>query len=515
MRASRRESDLLTPEVHRRAVVAISPPAKAHSVLRRLAFVLSALVLVLVFGVGRAPAAKPPQTVRWGQSVPAAQVGAYYFDGWSGPLTNFHFDGLVRPGANGQFPERQPLSGWRDNTVESMRTQLSWARQDGISFFAFDWYGNDIDPLLNVAHDNYLKMRDHQGVGFAVAYVNNDPFGISPDNWPAAVEKWVTEDFLNPDYVRVDGKPLFIVLDTVAFRQQWGDANGVNSALAALQGAAKRHGLPGVFIIGDRASDWISVQCFPICESWQDGGPGGLVAERYDALSDFAYSWIVEPLDGPRPYADLVEAETRAWNTFADRSARPYVPAITDGWAPQPWNERYDGRLLVSFTRTPAEVGGFLQQAINWLQTHPTMKVGAMSARPLVLLESWNELGEGSYVLPTRADGYTYGQALANALGIPWRTFHPRHFVLAKLAKRLVAGALIVDDGWTPCDVDELVIQRRAARAWIAVSRTNTRPGGSFSIRLPKRPGEYRLRAAPTIRYQQRCGGSMSVTLPR
>ena len=467
-----------------------------------------------MIGVGRAPAAKPPRTLGSAQSLAAAQVGAYYFDGWSGPLTNFHFDGLVRPGPNGQFSERQPLSGWRDNTLESMRTQLSWARQDGISFFAFDWYGNDIDPLLNVAHDNYLKLRDHQGVGFALAYVNNGPFGISPDQWPAAVERWVTEDFVNPDYVRIDGKPLFIVLDTVAFRQQWGDANGVNSALAALQSAAKRHGLPGVFIIGDRVSDWISVQCFPICESWQDGGPGGLVAEHYDAISDFNYPWIVEPVDGPRPYGDAVAAETRAWNTFAERSARPYIPSIMDGWAPQPWNERFDGRLLVSFTRTPAEVGGFLQDAIGWVQTHPTMSVGATPSRPLVLLESWNEQGEGSYVLPTSADGYSYGQALASTLGLPWNTLHNRHFGVVRLTRRLAAGTLVVDDSWTPCDVDELVVQRRAAHHWIAMGTTKTKPGGSFSLRL-LRPGEYRFWAPRTIRYQQTCGESASVTLRR
>ena len=45
---------------------------------------------------------------------PSARVGMNYFDGWSGPLDNFHFNGLVRPGANGKFPGREPLSGWSD-----------------------------------------------------------------------------------------------------------------------------------------------------------------------------------------------------------------------------------------------------------------------------------------------------------------------------------------------------------------------------------------------------------------
>ena len=44
-----------------------------------------------------------------------ARLGAYYFDGWSGPLTNFHFQGLPL----GPFQDRQPLSGGR--TTASVR----------------------------------------------------------------------------------------------------------------------------------------------------------------------------------------------------------------------------------------------------------------------------------------------------------------------------------------------------------------------------------------------------------
>jgi len=37
-------------------------------------------------------------------------------------------------------------------------------------------------------------------------------------------------------------------------------------------------------------------------------------------------------------------------------------------------------------------------------------------APPLVLIEAWNELGEGSFVVPTAADGTTYGDAIAAML---------------------------------------------------------------------------------------------------
>src|SRR5438067_4823272 len=146
--------------------------------MRRLLIAAASLALLgVIVAVGHAspgPAA-------------SARVGAYYFDGWSGPLSNYHFEGLAWPGRNGQFPGRRPLSGWRDDSLDAMEAQLRWAHADGIGFFVFDWYWFNPDPTgngpINMAHDNYLKLADHDGVGYALLYVNQDPFGAPPAEW--------------------------------------------------------------------------------------------------------------------------------------------------------------------------------------------------------------------------------------------------------------------------------------------------------------------------------------------
>lgn len=391
-----------------------------------------------------------------------------------------------------------------------MRTQLTWARQAGISFFVFDWYYNP-DPgngPINMAHDNYVRLRAHQGVGFALLYVNQDVFVIPRNDWAAAVEKWARADFTNPDYVRVDGKPLLVILDSTAFREEWGGPAGVNEALSTLRDAAKRHGLPGVFVAGARYTDWLNFECFPTCEA-TDGGPQGLVTERYDAVTDFAYPWAVEPVDGARPYGDVVAAEKRNLDRFGQTMRVPYIPTVMDGWDPRPWNERYGGFLLTWFTRSPAEVRGFVKDAVDWAALHP------LSSSPIVLMQSWNELGEGAYVLPTDEDGYTYLQAIADAVRLPWSTVHSRRIV-ASIGKRgTIAGRLAVDDGWTPCDVERLSLQRQTARGWLTLRAFATKPGGAFSVALPARRGRYRLTAPRTIRYQQTCGAAKSVGVPR
>jgi hypothetical protein len=106
-----------------------------------------------------------------------ARVGAYYFDGWSGPLTNPHFDGLVA----GPYQDRQPLTGWRDNDPCVIEQQLVWAREFGLSFFVYDWYfkAKEFSPTenLNSAIELTHALPDRHGMQYAILYVNHPPSG--------------------------------------------------------------------------------------------------------------------------------------------------------------------------------------------------------------------------------------------------------------------------------------------------------------------------------------------------
>ncbi len=123
------------------------------------------------------PAAPPPAVCSVASATSASaqtrvRLGAYYFDGWSGPLTNFHFDGLV----NGPYQDREPLSGWQDNAACAVEQQLAWAHSFSIDFFVFDWYfnttvndpGEDLNSALKFTH----AMPNRHGMQFAILYVN-------------------------------------------------------------------------------------------------------------------------------------------------------------------------------------------------------------------------------------------------------------------------------------------------------------------------------------------------------
>ena len=241
-------------------------------------------------------------------------------------------------------------------------------------------------------------------------YTNHDPFQVPPEEWPDVVEQWVTY-MQDPDYVRVDGKLIFVILNTVEMRRTFGGPDGVRAAFDLLRQTALRHGLPGVFVVGGVN---LPPAAYPM-NRFPD--LAGLPREGYDALSQYAYPWASGIIHGAKPYSDLVRSGEWIWEQFSQRSGLPYIADVMAGWDPRPWNERdpWEGRLLW-FERTPEQFGAFVRAAIEWAYANARMQPEPLPAPPLIFIEAWNEYGEGSYIAPTVGDGHRYGNALAQAL---------------------------------------------------------------------------------------------------
>lgn len=342
-----------------------------------------------------------------------ARVGAYYFDGWTGPDGRMHFDGLIR----GPFLDRQPVTGWYDSDACVVEQQLAWARAFGVDFFIFDWY---LDPArnadgeqLNSAFDITRRLADRHGMQYAILYANGGDFEVEAAGWPALVDEWVTY-FLDPGYLRIGGKPLILILSPGALRNTFGGSSqGVAAAFDELRAAARARGLPGVFIANNT-------------EGFASGSGGGefpdfetLRSDGYDALSLYNYP-AVAPVtaDGALPWSALAASLSWILDGMAAHSPLPFIPPVTVGWDPRPWMETIDGKLFW-YERTPADVAAALDAAITWSDEHPWLRPDDPALPPLVLLEAWNELGEGSYVVPTVGEGRSYGDAIAATLLAP------------------------------------------------------------------------------------------------
>jgi hypothetical protein len=345
-----------------------------------------------------------------------ARLGAFYFDGWSGPLTNYHFQGLV----NSPYQGREPLSGWQDNSACAVEQQLAWARAFGLSFFVFDWYFNAsvVDPGedLNSAFKITRALPNRHGMQYAILYVNQDPFKITNSaDWTRTVQEWVGY-MKDPDYVHVNGKPLLIMIDPNAMRQTFGSSAAVQAKFGELRAAAQAQGLAGVTLVG--------------CVNLPDGAPAqdGLfpslsmeAADSYDAVSEYGYGTSFRlTLAGEQPFSSLADTGRWIWAESGRKSPLPVIAAVIPGDdARSPEGDHEPGRPLYWFTRTPQELAAFIADSIAWAESNPQVRVEPAPAAPLVIITAWNELGNGAYLVPTVDDGTSFGDAIGAMLATP------------------------------------------------------------------------------------------------
>ena len=331
-----------------------------------------------------------------------ARVGAYYFDGWSGPLSNYHFKGLPF----GPYQDRQPLSGWQDNSTCSVEQQLAAARSFGIDFFVYDW---DYNPLVNDPGENLNSalqitraLPDRHGMKYAIAYIDLPPFMFTPSDWSAVVAEWLTY-MTEPDYVRVNGKPVLFVLI---------DRPEEAGLLQQLRATALTQGLPGVYIVGG-----VGIPVSTIEPTSLAGGFEQAKADGYDAVGLYNYPYSTTSFNGMLAFSTLSDIGHRIWNEATLSGALPFIPTAMAGWDPRPWNETQPitGDLMW-YDRTPQDVATLVEDSIAWANANPLLRPEPAPSPPLVLIEAWNEFGEGSHFVPNNGDGTSYGDAIAMML---------------------------------------------------------------------------------------------------
>jgi glycosyl transferase family WbsX len=354
---------------------------------RRASFVVVLGALALVAGCQPLPAEHDPAGIP--RPRPAStgryQIGAYYFPGWP---TKEKWKVLDA------FPERRPLLGYYaegDPTV--MDWQIKWAVEHGIGFFAFDWYWDRGQRQLEHAlHDGYFKARFRSLLKFCLLWANHNPPGSSSEaDLLAVVDFWIANYFRRPEYLTLGGKPVVIVFEPRRLRADMG-SEAVTVALRRMRARVVEAGLPGLFLLAtvdDRPEELARLE-----------------AEGYDAGTGYNYprAGMADRTALRGAYDDMVDGYERIWTEVARAGILDYVPVTEPGWDSRPWHG--DG-ALVRTGRTPDKFRDMLARARAFVDRHPVA-----GGKKLVLIEAWNEYGEGEIIEPHREWGFDYLDAI-------------------------------------------------------------------------------------------------------
>jgi lysophospholipase L1-like esterase len=308
-------------------------------------------------------------------------VGAYYFPGWQ---SRSQWQPIER------FPERKPILGWyREGDPEVADWHIKWAVEHGITFFAYDWYwSRGARQLEHGLHNGYFKARYKSMLPFCLLWANhNAPKTHSLEDSLAVARYWIANYFNRPEYYRIGGKPVVIVFSPYNYKNDMGVA-GVNQAFEAMRGECRKAGLPGLYLAA----------CV--------GNARQVEGENYDAVT--AYNWPslgVSGSENQAPYAGLLPSYRQQWSQLLQEDSHAVMLPLCGGWDSRPW---HGDAALVRTGRNPEFFKRHLQDAREFLETNSTNS----RLLPSVLIEAWNEWGEGSYIEPHKEFGFGYLDAI-------------------------------------------------------------------------------------------------------
>jgi hypothetical protein len=338
---------------------------------------------VLVAMAGELGAAKmryvpTPKPIRGGY-----EVGVYYFPGWQAAAS-------WRPILG--FPERKPLLGWyREGDPEVADWQIKWAVEHGITFFAYDWYWvKGATSLMHALHDGYFKAKYRRHLKFCLLWANHNPPGTSSEEDLLNVTKfWIENYFRLPEYLTIDGKPVVIIFAPGRFTEDMG-ADAVRAAFARMRELCAKSGLRGL--------------CLIACATPDKGLLSQLAYEGYDAATGYNYPYAGMKGQQGYPYDEMVRGYADIWQDFLRAGKIPYMIPLAPGWDSRPW---HGSKALVRTDPTPDKFKEMCERAKALLDS------GAPGLVPkTVIVEAWNEFGEGDYIEPSKQFGFGYLDAL-------------------------------------------------------------------------------------------------------
>jgi hypothetical protein len=350
--------------------------------------------------------------------------------GW----TEYVLTRAARPWFPGHQQPRTPLLGELDESKpETWDRYNELAEMHGVDVFIWDWYWYDGGPQLHEAlEEGFLLSRNRQKVKFAVMWTNHPwyilfptvnssnraaypPSFDAPDS--SKTEAWrslsyaISRYFHQPNYWRIDGKPVLCIWDPGRLVRQLGLADS-KALLTDLRAFAAKLGHPGIHY---HASGFYSPHCKELgFDTYGSYNPVDHVARTHQPKT-------VEFPDYGIAAADVV---TKQWTYHAKEGSIPYIPGLGAGWdstprfampmEPRPAVPNRDvwPRCAIMANESPGAFKAFVQAGFAYLHEHP-------EAPRILTISCWNEWSEGHYLLPDNRFGYGMLDALAEALGKP------------------------------------------------------------------------------------------------
>ena len=336
-----------------------------------------------------------------------ADTGRYLVGAWMCPLW--------KPGCrNGKewdqikpFPDRQPLLGWYNEGDPGVTDwEIKWALDHGISFFVPCWYrekgnlGKPVRPWLgHWLHEGLFNSRYGDQLRFALLWENGNQraCGVASekDLLENVVPFWLENYFHRKNYLVLDGKPVLFIYRPEILIKELGGVGPARTAIGKMRDLCIREGFKGLTVIGEYHES-----------------PSASLKELKDIGMDFvsSYHWptFAGRLPSPATPEGLIRAQQMCWKEQEKNASLPGILTVSMGWDSRPWDPKFPESSC--WRLDPQDFQKLCMDARAEMDKRPA---SSLEGR-MLLVDNWNEFGEGHYVMPTRQFGFGYLDAIRN-----------------------------------------------------------------------------------------------------
>jgi hypothetical protein len=291
------------------------------------------------------------------------------------------------------YPERKPLLGFYDEgNPEAADWEIKWMAEHGIGYEMFCWFRPGItagkpikDPDLSAAlHGGYFNAEYSGLLDFAIIWENSGGAGAlnSQDFRTNIVPYWVEYYLKDPRYLAINNKPVISIYSLSSLKSNFGSVAAVKAEMDYLRNEAKSLGF----------DDLILLACY-------SGSDANTMREYKDAGFDaiYAYSW--------GSISATAAIHKQKLESQRDAGGIDMIPILGMGRDDSAWGG------ASGYYFTPEECEEVAQWAKDdFMPTLPETSPG----RKMVLLDNWNEYGEGHFFLPSQLNGFGYVDAIRN-----------------------------------------------------------------------------------------------------
>ncbi len=323
------------------------------------------------------------------------------------------------------YQPRVPLWGYEmDDNPVAFEKKINAAADHGINVFIFDWYWYDGEPFLESALNNgFLKANNNERMEFYLMWANHDVNGtmwnryrypsdtmiwegeVDWMEYEGMVERVIRQYFQRPNYLKIDGEPVFSIFSFQDLLNSFGSLEGTKKALEYFESEVVKAGLPGLHL------QLITMGMWGNAGIMGDDEAGGMelneIVEYLGISSMTTYNWRMAGIR--EDYIRWAEDGIALRNRWDSRLDIPYFPVVSIGWDNTPRYAEFGKKDVVHIGNTPDSFAAYLLQAKGYADEHPDQP-------PLILINAWNEWVEGAYLEPDMRWGYGYLEAVKKVM---------------------------------------------------------------------------------------------------